>query len=418
MKSEVKRNTFSILFFINRAKTNKKDEHPIYCRVTVQGISRQFSTQHWVLDNKWDPRASRVVGSNESAKTVNHSLNSIRNNLLNIRADLTQSGDLVSAETVVNKHLGKGERIHTLVQIHEMYNDRIKNLIGKDYANGTYGRYKISIEHLKKFLKYQYNKDDLLLNSITHSLASDYEYYLKTKNECSNNTAVKYVKNLKAVINFAVTQGYMKFNPLDKWKGKLERVDKGYLNEDELSAIAARVFSNRRIEEVRDIFVFCCYTGLAYSDVLKLTSNHIVIGMNGKKQISITRTKTDTLVTVPLLEEALNIINRYADHPICLETGQILPVKSNQKLNEYLKEIAELCGINKTLTTHIARHTFATRMLTLGASMESVSAMLGHTDIKTTQIYGKIIADKVVKEMDKIDDILRTEKTHHLSIAK
>jgi site-specific recombinase XerD len=412
MHPTVKRNTFSIHTFINRGKTNKNSEHPIYCRVTVQGKSREFSTQIWVANNKWSPAASKVSGSNESSKTANHSLNAIRNNLMNIRADLQEQGKLITAEIVVNIHLGKVEKKRTLIQIHEYHNEQhVKKLIGKGYAPGTYGRYKSSLEHVKAFLKCKYNIDDILLNDLSYSFATEYEFYLKTKNEaCCHNTAVKYIKNLKAVINFAVSQEWLKFNPLDRYKGKLERVEKDYLTQEELNTIANKNFNSKRIEEVRDIFVFCCYTGLAYSDVLKITNEHIVLGINGKKQINIRRTKTDTIVKVPLLEPATEIIAKYKDHPNCQYSGHLLPVKSNQKHNEYLKEIAEVCGCNKNLTTHIARHTFATLMLTLGISMESVSSMLGHTDIKTTQIYGKIIAQKVIKEMDGIDNLFNIDK--------
>lgn len=406
MIPEVKRNTFSILTFINRGKTNKKSEHPIYCRVTVQGKSREFSTQIWVQNTKWSPEASKVIGTNESAKTANHALSSIRNNLLNIRSDLQEKNKLVTAEIVINIHLGKGEKKYTLIQIHEYHNENVRKLINKDYAPGTYGRYVMSLDHLKRFLAYKYCVDDIALVTLSFSFATDYEFYLKTVRNCANNTAVKYVKNLKTVINYAISQGWLEFNPLDKWRGKLERVDKEYLTEAELKTISEKDFSNKRIGEVRDIFVFCCYTGLAYSDVVKLTTENIVLGMNGKKQLNLKRTKTDTIVKVPLLDQALAIIDNFKSHPFCQYTGRLLPVKSNQKYNVYIKEIAGICDINKVLTTHTARHTFATLMLTLGISMESVSSMLGHTNIKTTQIYGKIIAEKVIKEMDGINEIV------------
>lgn len=407
MFNAVKRNTFSILTFINRNKTNKESKHPIYCRVTVQGKSREFSTQIWVLDNKWNPSASKVIGTNESAKTANNLLNAIRQNLMNVRADLQEQGKLITAEIVVNTHLGKIEKQYTLIQIHDYHNEQyVKKLIGKDFALGTYGRYKASLDHVTRFLKYKYNVDDILLNDLSYSFATDYEFYLKTVRNCAHNTTIKYIKNLKAVINYAVKQEWIKFNPIERYKEKLEKVDKGYLTEDELNTIATKIIQNERIGEVRDVFVFCCYTGLGYSDVFKLTVDNIIIGIDGKKQINLKRTKTDTIVKVPLLEPAVKILEKYQNHPMCLYTGRLLPVKSNQKQNAYLKEIAEICNCNKNLTTHIARHTFATLMLTLGISMESVSSMLGHTDIKTTQIYGKIIAQKVIKEMDGINNLL------------
>lgn len=402
-----KRNTFTILFFIFRNKTNKESKHPIYCRVTAQGKSRQFSTQVWVLDNKWNPSSSKVIGTNESAKTANNSLDGIRQNLMNVRADLQQQGKLITAELVVNIHLGKAEKQYTLIQIHEYHNEQyVKKLIGKDFALGTYGRYQASLDHVKRFLKYKDSTNDILLSELSYSFATDYEFYLKTERNCAHNTTIKYIKNLKAVINYAVKQEWLKYNPLDNYKGKIEKVDKGFLTEEELETIVNKDFSNDRLDEVRDVFVFCCYTGLAYGDVCKITNNNIVVDITGKKMLSLKRTKTDTIVKVPLLDRAIEILEKYEEHPLCMFKGTLLPVRTNQKQNAYLKEIAKICDCNKTLTTHIARHTFATLMLTLGVPIESVSSMLGHTDIKTTQIYGKIITQKVMKEMDGINELL------------
>lgn len=405
-----KRNTFSILTFIDRTKKNKNNEHPIYCRVTVQGKSRQFSTQVWILDNKWNPSAAKVIGTNESAKTANYTLNAIRNNLMNVRATLQEQGKLITAEIIVNTHLGKGEKKYSVIELHEYFNEQhVKKLVGKDYAEGTYGRYKASFDHIKSFIKYRYRKDDILLNDLSYAFATDYEFYLKTVRNCAHNTTIKYIKNFKAVLNYAVDREWIAFNPISRYKGKLERVTKEFLTELELDAISSKTFTNKRIEEVRDVFVFCCYTGLAYSDVAKITNENVVTGLDGRKQLNLRRTKTDTVVRVPIIEPAAKILEKYKNHPLCLNTGKLLPVKSNQKQNAYLKEIADQSGCNKNLTTHIARHTFATLMLTLGASMESVSSMLGHTDIKTTQIYGKIVAEKVNKEMASIDELIASK---------
>jgi len=196
------RNTFSILFFMHRGKTNKNGEHPVYCRVTVQGKSREFSTQIWVYNDKWQPKAAKITGTNEAARTANYSLSTIRGNLLNIRADLQSNGRLVTSEVVVNIHLGKSEKKYTLLEIHEYYNEQhVKKLIGKDYAVGTYTRYKTSLDHIVRFLNYKYRTKDLVLHDLTYSFATEYEFYLKTVRNCAHNTSLKYIKNLKAVIN-------------------------------------------------------------------------------------------------------------------------------------------------------------------------------------------------------------------------
>lgn len=394
------RNTFSILFFIHRGKKNIEGKHPIYSRITSNGKAKEFATQIWIENDKWNPQSGKVIGTKESARSANHCLEKIRMNLLNIRADLQATGKAITAEIVINTHLGKIVKTRTLLEIHQYHNEKhVRELINKDYAQGTYERYRTSIEHTKNFILFQYHTKDISLNDLTYSFASDYEFYLKTVRKCAHNTAVKYIKNLKAVINFAVRQEWISANPLDRYKSKLDRVDKEYLTENELKILESKTFSIQRLNEVRDIFIFCCYTGLAYSDSEKLTKNNIVIGIKGGRQISIKRTKTDVIATIPLLSKPAEIIDKYSTNEFCICHNRLLPLNSNQKQNAYLKEIANLCGISKNLTTHTARHTFATLMLTKGITMESVSSMLGHTNIKTTQIYGKIISEKVVSEM-------------------
>lgn len=405
-----KRNTFSILMFIHRGKKNKNEECPIYCRLTIQGKSREFSTQIWTLDKKWNSAASKIIGNNEFAKTANHTIEAIKTNLYNIRANFQEQGKVITPELVVNTHLGKTERKHTLIEILSYHNEKhVKPLIGKDYAAGTYERYSTSLAHVKKFLVYQYSTNDVALSELNLAFATNYEFYLKTVRGCAHNSAIKYIKNLKSVINFAVKMGWLSANPLNTYVSKLEKVDKGYLSELELQKIENKNFQSGRVSEIRDVFVFCCYTGLAYSDVAKLSKENISIGINGKKHISIKRTKTDILAKIPLLDKALEILEKYSNHPECIYNNRLLPTKSNQKHNEYLKEIAEVCEIEKNLTTHIARHTFATLMLTKKVSMESVSSMLGHTNLKTTQIYAKIVGEKINSEMELVNEKLRSE---------
>jgi site-specific recombinase XerD len=403
--SSFKRNTFSILFFMHRSKTNKDEEHPIYCRLTVQGRSREFSCQLWVKDNKWLPKAGKIAGNNEFAQTANNSLNAIRMNLLNIRTDLQSQNKPITAELVVNTHLGKSVTHYSLIQLHEYHNEHhVKKLIGKDYAEGTYTRYKTSLDHITRFVNHKYKTSDIFIHDLNNAFAAAYEFYLKTVRNCSTNTTSKYIKNLKTVLNFAVSRGYISNNPIQNYKAKLQRIEKEFLTEKEIQTIESKKIDNERLDEARDVFIFCCYTGLSYSDSAKLSNHNIVIGINGKKQIHIKRTKTDVAANIPLLPKALAIIEKYKEHESCIYSGKLLPIKSNQKQNAYLKEIATLAECTKKLTTHTARHTFATLMLTKGVSIETVSSMLGHTNIKTTQIYAKIINEKIFTEMSRLTD--------------
>ncbi|MFZ6025793.1 MAG: phage integrase SAM-like domain-containing protein [Bacteroidota bacterium] len=186
------RNTFSILFFLHRSKTNKNQEHPIYCRLTVKGKSNEFSTQLWIKNEKWNPSGGKVIGTNEFSKTANYTLSTIKNSLMNIRADLQAKGKLITAKIVINIHLGKSEKNYTLIELLDYFNEQhVKKLIGKDYALGTYNRYKTSLEHIKDFLTYKYKIDDLLLSELSFSFATDYEFYLKTVKQCCHNTTLK-----------------------------------------------------------------------------------------------------------------------------------------------------------------------------------------------------------------------------------
>jgi site-specific recombinase XerD len=393
--TNITRNTFSILFYIVRSKENKNGECPIYCKVTVQGRSSEFSTHVWTIDKKWDTASKKIKGYSEDAKTANASLIAIQNKLQNIRTSLLEQDSLITSEIVVNLYSGRGPTSFTLIHAHEFYNEQhIKKLLGNGYAQGTYDRFCTSLEHIKNFLKFQYQIDDIKFSAMDYSFAMDYDRYLKIEKNCCNNTTVKYVKNLKTVIRFAVDQEWLQKNPIQRYKGKLDKVEKEFLTFEELKKIQNKNFESERVSEVRDVFVFCCFTGLPYSDVAKLSKKDIIKNIQGNWQISIKRTKTNIVANIPLLDEAKFYLDKYKDHLLCLNRDTLFPVKSNQKQNEYLKEIAGLCGLNKTLTTHIARHTFATLMLSKGASIESVSSMLGHTNIKTTQIYAKITAEK------------------------
>jgi len=414
MNACLSRNTFSILFYIVRSKLNKNNEVPVYCRLTVNGRIKEFATHVWIKDDQWDSKAGKVKGNKEVAKTANTTLDGIRHSLNNIRAELQFQNANVTAEAIANLHSGKGVKRHTLIDVHTYHNEQhVKRLIGKDYAEGTYNRYRISLEHVKEFIKAQYGISDILLSELSFSFLTNYEAYLKMVRNCAHNTAVKYVKNLRAVISYAINQEWLLNDPFIRYKARLERVDKDYLTLEELSKIENEEFDIEGVSEVRDIFVFCCYTGLAYSDVAKLNADHLIFGINGKQHISIKRTKTDNTAIIPLLDKAKFFLDKYKTHPVCLNKGSLLPARSNQKHNLYLKKIADISGVNKTLTTHMARHTFATLMLTQGASIESVSSMLGHTNIVTTQVYGKITSDKVENDMSKINKLFTDQVDKH-----
>jgi site-specific recombinase XerD len=235
---------------------------------------------------------------------------------------------------------------------------------------------------------------------VDHKFITDFEYYLKTTRKCAHNSAIKYITNFKKIIRIAHANNWIDKDPFLHWKGRLKIVEREFLTEEEIQRIIDLNLKIERLDQVRDIFIFCCFTGLAYADVKKLTKHDIVIGVDGEQWVKTRRTKTDTRSNIPILPIAETLIKKYKDDPFLQDKDLVLPVLSNQKMNAYIKEIADLCGITKNLTFHLARHTFATTVtLTNGVPIESVSKMLGHTNLKTTQHYAKILDMKVGKDM-------------------
>src|SRR5690606_18608365 len=265
----------------------------------------------------------------------------------------------------------------------------------------TAERYRTAKKHVEDYIQSNYHVKDLNVKDINHKFISGFEYYLKTTRKCSHNTAIKYITNFKKIIRIAYANDWISKDPFLHWKAKLKIVDREFLTKTEIKRIYEKKFPADRLNQVKDIFIFSCFTGLAYADVKKLTKKDVVIGIDSQNWIKTKRTKTDTRSNIPILAIPQEIINKYEASQESRDTDLLLPVLSNQKMNAYLKEIADLCGISKNLTFHLARHTFATTVtLTNGVPIESVSKMLGHKSLRTTQHYAKILDKKVSDDMN------------------
>ena len=241
--------------------------------------------------------------------------------------------------------------------------------------------------------------NDIPLKEINHEFITKFEHYVKTEKSCAQNAAVKYLKNLKKIIKTALVNKWITDDPFLEIHFKQTRTNRAFLTEEELGILLKKEFTIPRLQTVRDIFVFCALTGLAFTDVQHLKHDHIIKDGNGEYWIRKAREKTDNMCDIPLLDIPRMILEKYKGHPECMKKGVLLPVPSNQRMNSYLKEIADTCGITKPLSTHVARHTFATVALANRVSMESVAKMLGHTDIRTTRIYARILDKTVSEEM-------------------
>jgi len=298
-----------------------------------------------------------------------------------------------------------------VLEIFQEHNDEIESLLGKGFTKGTLQRYKAAYNHVSDYIGHKYQRKDVPVRSIDHKFITGLEYYLRSKKNCEHNTAIKYVVNFKKIIRIAYANEWIARDPFFHWKASWKTKEKQYLTQIELDALRNKKSFLPRLELVRDIFLFCCYTGLAYSDVKQLQFENIVIGINGDRWIKMARKKTKAMSSIPLLSTAENIIEKYSQHPYVVDGKGVLPVLTNQKSNAYLKEIADVCGIRKNLTTHLARHTFATTVtLSKGVSIATVSKMLGHRSLKTTQIYAKVLDSKIADEMNMLKEKLAQEE--------
>ena len=395
----------SILFYIKRAKVNNLGVCPIYTRVTVNAKRFEFSTNKSINPDKWSSEGSKVKGTSEEARTINSHLDYLKNQILQAEKKLIKKDISVSSENLKNELFGLTETKRMLVPIFQDHNNKIKELVGKEYAPGTLERYTTSLKHTIEFMQWKYNISDIDITKIDHAFITDYEFWLRSVRNCANNTAVKYLKNFNKIIKLCLANDWLDKNPFANYKSKVKEVERVYLTEDEIQNIINKDFKTERLSLVRDIFLFSCFTGLAYIDVKNLTKSHISYGIDGEKWIFTHRQKTESASKIPILPVTQMIIDKYENHPQCHNEDKLLPILSNQKMNAYLKEIAAVCEIEKELTFHIARHTFATTVtLTNGVPIESVSKMLGHKNLRTTQHYAKVLDRKVSEDMKLLKD--------------
>lgn len=392
--------TFNLLFFIKKNKIRTNGTAPIYLRITVDGKAAEIVAKRYIDPKKWDNKSQKAVGNSQEAKTQSSYLKTLEQQVYDFHYLMLKEEDFVTAESLKSKLLGTDVSTRMLIPIFQDHNDRIETLVGKDFAPGTLERYKTSLKHTQEFLYWKYKNSDIDITKIDHAFVMDYDFWLRSVRKCANNTAVKYIKNFKKIMRLCMANGWLSKDPFLGYRAKIKEVERPYLTKEEIQSVYDKEFASNRLSQVLDIFLFSCYTGLAYVDVVKLSKSHINIGIDGDKWIFTNRQKTGTATRVPLLPLAQELILKYEDHPECVNLNVLFTVLSNQKMNSYLKEIANVCGINKELTFHIARHTFATTVtLSNGVPIESVSKMLGHKNLKTTQHYAKILDRKVSDDM-------------------
>ena len=400
----MERKRFSVLFFIKRSKLLKNGEAPVRVRVTYDRLYVELQLKRSVKVPLWSQEKEKSTGKDRNSVELNHYIDALRVKFYQIYQDLELEGKIISARAIVNRYQGKDETFKTLYNVFKEHNDNCRKLIGTDYADITVRRYDNCLKYLMELVKRDYKVDDMLLREVNGELVRKFDLYLKTEKHCAQNTVIRYMKCFKKVINLAIANEWLTKNPFAGIKFHEVEVNKQFLSQAEINRIWQKEFRIERLELVRDVFIFCVYTGLAFIDVYNLRPEHISEDSNGNLRIVKPREKTNNLCNIPLLSIPKQILEKYKDNPYCMDKGTLLPVPCNQKMNSYLKEIADLCGIKKNLTFHLARHTFATTTtLSKGVPIETVSKMQGHTNIETTQIYARITNSKIGSDMQGLD---------------
>ena len=387
-----------LVSFLARKTLKKKNGMiPVYCRIRYDNRIAQFNTKIDVFGANWDSQTTRVIGNN--SKSVNIQLEKIRIDIIKKYELLYKTNIIITAKTILDLYKNNSLLMDGIMNVFKQHNKNMKSLIGIEYSKGSYKNYITTIKHLKNYIKTKFNTDDISLNKLNYDFVYNFSHYILLNTKCTHNGMMKHIQRLKKITNFCIKNNYITNDPFIGFKIKFKKSNRVYINNEELYTLK-NIKLDKSLNKIRDIFLFACYTGLSYIDLYNLNIKNIQIGDDNLKWIFIKRHKTDIPSNVPILPPALVILNKYKTQN---NINGIFPMISNQKTNIALKEIARLCNFNKKLTFHCARHTFATTItLTNGVPIETVSKMLGHNNIKTTQIYARVIDSKISADMMKL----------------
>lgn len=399
-------------FYVSNKKGNIEGNKPLYLRLTVNSQRCEISLRKWLDPGIWNEKNQSVKGRTEEAKEINSYLLYLKARIQRIQNAYFEKDELLTAHLLKNELLGVLAPVKSLLEVFSEHNTIVRQSVGKMFSKSTADHYARSMVRIADFISQHYKTNDIALNKLDHRFILYYDKYLRTVNNCAHNTTMKYLKQLKKVVHMAQSFGYISRDPFDGYKTAFKEANRGYLTKKELDSVVKHLFDNRRLDVVRDLFVFVCYTGISYSDLKNLSHQNLVKGIDSKDWLVYERQKTGIKASIPLLPPALSILDKYKNDMECIEANVPLPIRSNQKLNSYLKEISNDCGLSRVPTMHIGRHTFATTItLANGVPITSVQKMLAHKYVQTTQIYSKVLDTKVAEDMLKVQQRLSAEST-------
>jgi site-specific recombinase XerD len=411
--------TFSLSFWINATRAIN-NYSPVYARITVNGKRSNISLKRKVKISDWDSQKGGAKGSKQENRLLNRYLDLVKNRVYEAHDELVKEKVFVCAQSIKARFLGEDNEEYSLLTLVDYHNTQMSESL----SYGTLKNYFTTQRYIKEFLNKKYKNQDVYLSQLTYRFLVDFEKYLRSyvpedhQKPMENNTVMKHIQRLRKMVTLAYKMEWIDKDPFIKFKPTYIKKEREFLREDELQAIIEKAFKIERLTLVKDLFVFSCYTGLAYIDVMNLNEENISIGIDGNRWIITKRQKTKNNVKIPMLPIVEVLITKYKGHLKTKKIKTLFPRISNQKLNSYLKEIADLCGIQKNLTFHMARHTFATTVtLSNGVPIETVSKLLGHTKIATTQIYARVIEKKVSQDINVLREKLssKTNKTNKAS---
>jgi len=392
--------TFTLSFWVNATRI-KNNQVSVFGRITVNGKRANISLQRKVILSEWDSNKGRARGNKQESRLLNRYLDQVKNRIYEAHDELVKERAFICAQSIKARFLGEDNEEYSLLTLVDYHNTQMSESL----SYGTLKNYFTTQKYIKLFLTKK-KIQDIYLSQLTFRFLVDFEKFLRSyvpedhQKKMENNTVMKHIQRLRKMVTLAYKMEWIEKDPFIKFKPSYIKNEREFLSEDELQTIIEKEFEIERLELVKDLFVFSCYTGLSYIDVMNLNEDNIAIGIDGGRWIITSRQKTHNKVKIPILPIAEELIEKYKGHIKTKKNKTLFPNISNQKLNSYLKEIADLCKIKKNLTFHIARHTFATTItLSNGVPIETVSKLLGHTKIATTQIYAKVIERKVSEDM-------------------
>lgn len=403
--------SFGLLFFLRKPSPFRKGPWLVMLRITVDSVDKELSLKRLWNKKDWRKKPGRAIGSSMQARELNSYLDIITAKVYQAKRMLLETSKAVTATAIRDMVSGAAERKRMLFKIYEDHNAKVKSLIGKGYSDAYWAKHNLILGYLKTFLQGQYGMNDININSVDLAFGKAFYDWLRIERGIGHNTTVKYISMFKKIILECKDNGWILIDPFAKMDLVPDDVDPTYLKKEELEAMAQKKMPSQRLEVIRDIYIFCCLTSLAYIDVKQLKRSEVTIGVDGDLWIDKKRQKSKVPSRVPLLPLTKQILEKYKNHPGCVASDKLLPVSSNSKYNDYLKEIAAICGIEKNLTTHSARHTFGTTVTRgNGVPLDSVQSMMGHKRREQTEHYARILPEQVAEDMQVLNKKLSDKK--------